>query len=164
MWAFFLPLAVMSVHVHEHAIPRAGSFKLVPSEEVCDTSLISHCPRAPRAWMLNAPTDGGGVRSAAVRAFVVHGGTCSALRVCVILCHMIGVGAPLAFSFFLTLFLVFCPPLLSSVRAPLCYVCQGLCKDGLGSRCATVIDNNGTHEGVDITPNLKILKPVQVRP
>ncbi|CAM9907508.1 unnamed protein product [Pylaiella littoralis] len=37
-----------------------------------------------------------------------------------------------------------------------------LCKDSSGSRCATVIDNNGTHERVDITPNLKILTPVQV--
>eukprot|EP00752_Nemacystus_decipiens_P007817 g6982.t1 len=35
------------------------------------------------------------------------------------------------------------------------------CDDGLGSRCATVIDNNGTHENVDITPSLQILKPVQ---
>ncbi|CBJ26995.1 conserved unknown protein [Ectocarpus siliculosus] len=34
-----------------------------------------------------------------------------------------------------------------------------LCNDGLGSRCATVIDNNGTHQGVDITHNLKILEP-----
>lgn len=39
---------------------------------------------------------------------------------------------------------------------------QAFCDDGLGSRCATVIDNNGTHENVDITPRLKILKPVQV--
>eukprot|EP00903_Cladosiphon_okamuranus_P014492 g13443.t1 len=36
------------------------------------------------------------------------------------------------------------------------------CNDGLGSRCATVIDNNGTHETVDITPRLSILKPVQI--
>lgn len=43
---------------------------------------------------------------------------------------------------------------------------QGLCEsyEDPSSRCATVIDNNGTHEGIDITDMLKISKPTQVRP
>ena len=60
-------------------------------------------------------------------------------------------------------YFTFCAPFSSPLCVcARCCACQGLCDDGLGSRCATVIDNNGTHEGVDITPKLNILKPVQV--
>lgn len=39
---------------------------------------------------------------------------------------------------------------------------QGLCEDEDNSRCATVVDNNGTHSNIDVTDRLNILKPVQV--
>lgn len=40
---------------------------------------------------------------------------------------------------------------------------QAFCDDDSpGARCAKVVDNNGTHQGVDVTHNLVISAPVKV--